>query len=75
MIQNNKCYCANYLVLNYIKSNSLINNKLKTCKCFNQYIIDRLNELNLKNYYINKDELIRKLLLKSEYSDIRKYNI
>jgi hypothetical protein len=63
IVQNNKCACNEYSVLDYIKTSSKFYNRKKKCLCFLIKLNNLLKELKLYHVFIKKDIFKEKLNL------------
>jgi len=60
-VQNNKCICDEYTMLDYIKTDNKFYNRKKKCRCFINKIYKLLTELNLGTIKIKKNIFEQKL--------------
>lgn len=66
MIQNIKCNCIGYELLDYIKTENKFYNRQKMCICFAKKLYLKLNEINIKYYKIHKNILNNKFYMNSD---------
>lgn len=62
--QNTKCDCTDYQLINYVKTDNEFFNKTKMCWCHFNKINNKLRELKILNYQIEKNIFEEKLQLK-----------
>lgn len=72
-VQNNKCYCVEYKLQDYIKTHNKFFNRQKMCLCFARKLSFKLNEMNIKFYKIDKNILIDKLYIYKDEEEILRY--
>jgi hypothetical protein len=73
MIQNIKCNCIEYELLEYIKTENKFYNRQKMCICFAKKKYLKLNEINIKYYKIDKNILINKFYMNNDKNEIQRY--
>jgi hypothetical protein len=71
-VQNNKCNCIQYELLDYIKTDNIFYNRQKMCFCFSRKLFVKLNEMNIKYYKIDKNILTEKCYIQFD-EDILRY--
>jgi hypothetical protein len=65
-VQNNKCNCNHYELLDYIKTDNKFFNKQKMCYCFAEKLFKKLRELDIVSYKIDKKIFIDKFYISDE---------